>query len=264
MAFDMGGAVSGAALGTKILPGWGTAIGAVGGGIFGGLSGGDEEEYRPLFNLPDFKRDPLFDLTQENLYNISTAGLFGGAVPSPFFESIGRISESGALAGVIQQGANLATKKATEAAVARGRTGGAIDTAIAGAVGAFAPKLTFEALLKDIESRKGLLDLWMGTQESVRGGALDITKLETAFNLERADLELRGQGVELETAAEEGGFFDKLLKGGSALGTTISEILENINLGRGGFLPIGQGSSGTSGTRSYAFPSPGTTFFTPS
>lgn len=42
-----GGALSGAALGTQIMPGWGTAIGAVGGGLiglFGGGFGGGESE----------------------------------------------------------------------------------------------------------------------------------------------------------------------------------------------------------------------------
>lgn len=36
----LGGAASGAALGTAVMPGWGTVIGAVGGGIVGGLAGG--------------------------------------------------------------------------------------------------------------------------------------------------------------------------------------------------------------------------------
>lgn len=41
-----GGAASGAAIGTAILPGWGTAIGAAGGGLLGGLGvfGGDDPE----------------------------------------------------------------------------------------------------------------------------------------------------------------------------------------------------------------------------
>ena len=44
----IGGAAQGAAIGTSILPGWGTAVGAVIGGIGGILSGGGEDEAQKM------------------------------------------------------------------------------------------------------------------------------------------------------------------------------------------------------------------------
>ena len=38
------GAMSGAAMGTSIMPGWGTFIGAVAGGLLGAFTGGDEKK----------------------------------------------------------------------------------------------------------------------------------------------------------------------------------------------------------------------------
>lgn len=64
MAFSgkgaVGGAAGGAAAGTQIMPGWGTAIGAVGGGLLGGfLSGGENKPYKPKqdnFGVPSYSR----------------------------------------------------------------------------------------------------------------------------------------------------------------------------------------------------------------
>jgi len=47
----IGGAGQGAAIGTSIMPGWGTAIGAVVGGIGGLLSGGGEDEAEELAEM---------------------------------------------------------------------------------------------------------------------------------------------------------------------------------------------------------------------
>ena len=44
----LGGAAQGAAIGSKILPGWGTAIGAVAGGLLGAFSGGGESDAKKL------------------------------------------------------------------------------------------------------------------------------------------------------------------------------------------------------------------------
>lgn len=44
----IGGAAQGAAIGTQIAPGWGTAIGAVAGGVLGILGGGGEDEAEKL------------------------------------------------------------------------------------------------------------------------------------------------------------------------------------------------------------------------
>jgi hypothetical protein len=50
------GAASGAAMGSMIMPGWGTAIGGVAGGLMGAFGGGDDEGggyALPMIELPE-------------------------------------------------------------------------------------------------------------------------------------------------------------------------------------------------------------------
>lgn len=51
------GATQGAVAGSAILPGWGTAIGAVGGGLLGGISGylADDAENEAMKNDPEYQ-----------------------------------------------------------------------------------------------------------------------------------------------------------------------------------------------------------------
>ncbi len=56
------GALSGAAIGTEILPGWGTAIGAVVGGVAGGISGANKKKANEMTL-------PLEDQTQIEIFN---------------------------------------------------------------------------------------------------------------------------------------------------------------------------------------------------
>ncbi len=53
----LGGAASGASIGTAILPGWGTAIGAAGGAIVGGVGGymADQADEEEMQNDPEYQ-----------------------------------------------------------------------------------------------------------------------------------------------------------------------------------------------------------------
>ncbi len=78
-----GGAMSGATMGTQVMPGWGTVIGGVGGAIMGGLTTEDEpEEVKAEPMLPDWLMDLRKNLPAEfeKLRGLSPLETTGGAL----------------------------------------------------------------------------------------------------------------------------------------------------------------------------------------
>ena len=93
------GAAGGAAVGTAIMPGWGTAGGAVIGGLLGGFGGGGASKPQPptwssRYNLPDYNG-------QSRRYE-HLAGMFGGRLAPNVAES-GFRGDQSALVRMLQE-----------------------------------------------------------------------------------------------------------------------------------------------------------------
>lgn len=144
------------------------AVITAGAGIYSASQTGDATSARSGLTYPDYIEDPYFNESQEQLSGLGE-NILEGDVPD-FYKDIGKAGSPAFEKFMNMSNADI-SKSVLESAAATGRSGGAVQSQTAEAIGKNETQLRYKDYLNSVEGKKWMMNMGVNLTTGVRESA---------------------------------------------------------------------------------------------